>query len=158
LNVVNVLAFVVDVVDDVVTFCRLPQSNGMLSTYDFNVQRQRYIHKKDQRTTSPFADRQFSCGIILVRNNKQLQQVPSSMRFLIAATGLSLVLVLYEGVYARGCNTQMIYLVFTAIECASSALRLQMPSRNNVETMFVQHYLEKGPTVVGVWQLATSRQ
>jgi hypothetical protein len=48
--------------------------------------------------------------------------------------------------------------VFTAIECASSALRLQMPSSNNVETMFVQHYWEKGPTGVGMWQLATSRQ
>jgi hypothetical protein len=30
-------------------------------------------------------------------------------------------------------------LVFTAIECASSTLRLRMPSSNNVETMFVQH-------------------
>jgi hypothetical protein len=28
--------------------------------------------------------------------------------------------------------------VFTAIECASDALRLRMPSSNNVETMFVQ--------------------
>jgi hypothetical protein len=35
-------------------------------------------------------------------------------------------------------------LVFTAIECASSTLRLRMPSSNNIETMFVQHYLEKG--------------
>jgi hypothetical protein len=33
-----------------------------------------------------------------------------------------------------------------------------MPSSNNVETMFVQHYLEKGPAAVGMWQLATSRQ
>jgi hypothetical protein len=32
-----------------------------------------------------------------------------------------------------------LYLVFTAIECASNSLRLQMPSSNNVETMFVQH-------------------
>jgi hypothetical protein len=29
--------------------------------------------------------------------------------------------------------------VFTAIECASNALRLPMPSSNNVETIFVQH-------------------
>jgi hypothetical protein len=48
-------------------------------------------------------------------------------------------------------------IVFTAIECASSTLRLQMPSSNNVETMFVQHYLEIGPTGVGMWQLATIR-
>jgi hypothetical protein len=33
-----------------------------------------------------------------------------------------------------------------------------MPSSNNVETMFVQYYLEKGPTGVGMWQLATSWQ
>jgi hypothetical protein len=32
-----------------------------------------------------------------------------------------------------------IWLVFTAIECASM-LRLRMPSSNNVETMFVQHF------------------
>jgi hypothetical protein len=37
-------------------------------------------------------------------------------------------------------------------------LRLRMPSSNNVEMMFVQHYLEKGLTGVGMWQLATSRQ
>jgi hypothetical protein len=28
--------------------------------------------------------------------------------------------------------------VFTAIECASNALRLRMPSSNNLETMFVK--------------------
>jgi hypothetical protein len=32
--------------------------------------------------------------------------------------------------------------MFTAIECASNALRLQMPSSNNVETMFVQQWLQ----------------
>jgi hypothetical protein len=51
-----------------------------------------------------------------------------------------------------------LWLVFTAIECASSTSRLRMPSSNNVETMFVQHYLEKGSTGVGMWQLATSQQ
>jgi hypothetical protein len=33
-----------------------------------------------------------------------------------------------------------------------------MPSSNNVETMFVQHYSEKVPTGVGMWQLATNWQ
>jgi hypothetical protein len=40
-------------------------------------------------------------------------------------------------------------LVFTGIECASCMLRLQMPSSNNVGTMFFQHYLEKGIHVKG---------
>jgi hypothetical protein len=34
-----------------------------------------------------------------------------------------------------------LWLVFTVILCASSTLRLRMPSSNNVETMFVQHLL-----------------
>ena len=49
--------------------------------------------------------------------------------------------------------------MFTAIECASNALRLRMPSSNNVETMFVQHYLEKVSHRSGnVAIIATSRQ
>jgi hypothetical protein len=49
--------------------------------------------------------------------------------------------------------------VLTAIECASNALRLRMPSSNNVETMFVQHYLEKVSHRSGnVAIIATSRQ
>jgi hypothetical protein len=31
-----------------------------------------------------------------------------------------------------------------------------MSSSNNVQTMFAQHYSEKGPPGVGMWQLATS--
>jgi hypothetical protein len=48
--------------------------------------------------------------------------------------------------------------MFTAIECASSTFRLRMPSSNSLETMSVQHYSEKGPAGVGIWQLATSRK
>jgi hypothetical protein len=52
-----------------------------------------------------------------------------------------------------------LWLVFTAIECASRTLRLQMPSRNNVETMFVQHSaLITAPEAVKVsWQARGTR-